>query len=176
MKLGQFNLSSIKRLVSPQSTQDLNHFLENLPQHTGNAVLIAAAVIWSVAGGLGLYTFVQSKSLAEFRAQLNETEAVKPNVPRVINISESAQNVQAFVERAEIAYDNLEMRAEGSSIRITAEDTRFFPQFREAIGHAQNGGRGWRVNIDEICVGRECDKKPLDILLKVNKVSIETNS
>lgn len=176
MKLGQFNWGSIKRLASPQATQDLNRFLENLPQHTGNSVLIAAAVIWSVAGGLGLYTFVQSRALAEFRAELIESEAVKPNVPSIINISESANNVQEFVEKAKEAYTNLEMRAEGSSIRITAEDTRFFPQFREAVGHVQNGGRGWRVNIEQICVGRECARKPLEILLKVNKVSIETNT
>ena len=176
MKLKQINWGSIKRLASPQATQDLNRFLENLPQHTGNSVLIVAAVIWSVAGGLGLYTFVQSRSLAEFRAQLIETEAVKPNVPSITNIPETASNVQAFVDKAKDAYENLEMNAQGSAISITAEDTRYFPQFREAIGHIQNGGRGWRVNIDKICVGRECGRKPLEILLKVNKVSIETNS
>ncbi len=176
MKLGQFNWGSMKRLASPQASQDLNHFLENLPSHTGNSVLIAAAVIWATAGGLGLYTFVQSRSLAELRAQLIETEAVKPNVPRVTNVAEDSANVEAFVDNAKESYDNLDMKANGSSIVINADDTRFFPQFREAIGHVQNGGRGWRVNIDQMCVGRECSKKPLEIQLKVNRVSIETNS
>ena len=173
MNFKNFDWRSIQRLASPQATQDLNHFLENLPQHTGNSILVAAAVIWSVAGGLGLYTFVQSRSLAEFRAELIDTQAVMPNVPKVTNVAERASNVQIFVEKSKDYYDNLEIMSNGSSIRIEADDTRFFPQFREAVGHIQNGGRGWRVNIDSMCMGRECARKPLEIQLKVNRVSIE---
>ena len=175
MDFGNFNWRSLQRYVSPQATQDLNHFLENLPKNTNNSILVAAGVIWAVAGGLGLYTFVQSRALAEQRAQLLELEAVKPNVPRVTNVAEDATNVTEFVEKAKVSYPDLIMSANGSSIRIEADNTRFFPQFREAIGHVQNGGRGWRVNIDEVCMGRECSGKPLAITLKVNRVSIETN-
>ena len=174
MKLGNFDWRSLKRYTSPQATHDLNRFLENLPQHTGNSVLIAAAVIWAAAGGLGLYTFVQSRALAELRTEFSEMEAVQPNVPTVTNVAETPQKVSDFVDMAEIAYPNLEMRANGSSIYIGASDTRYFPQFREAIGHVQNGGPGWRVNIDELCVGRQCTSKPLAIQLKVNRVSIDT--
>ncbi|MCB9964103.1 MAG: hypothetical protein H6855_03005 [Rhodospirillales bacterium] len=147
-----------------------------MPQNAGNTILVVAAVIWSVAGGLGLYTVIQSRSLAELRGQLFEMEAVKPTVPKVTNVAEDAKQVDAFTELAAKSYPDLDMNANGSSVTITANDTRFFPEFREAIGHVQNGGRGWRVNIEELCVGRECPQKPLSIKLKVNRVSIEAAS
>ncbi len=173
MNFKGFNWRSLQRYASPQATHDLNHFLENLPQHTGHSVLIAAAFIWACAGGLGLYTFIQSRALAEFRSKLVTTEAVKPNVPRVTNVQEDPVKVREFVENIKNAYKDLEIKAQGSTVSIVGNDTRFFPQFREAIGHVQNGGLAWRVNIEEICVGRECKGKPLAIRLKVNKVSIE---
>jgi hypothetical protein len=41
----------------------------------------------------------------------------------------------------------------------------------------QNGGSGWRVSLDKMCVGRECgDKDKLGVSLKVNKVSVENPS
>jgi hypothetical protein len=175
VNLVNFDWRVIKRLTSPQAVHDFNDFLENLPQHTGNTVLIAAAIIWSVAGALGLYTYVQSKSLAEWRVQLSEMQAVKPNVPKVTNVPEDAVKVKEFVDKASLAYPDLTINANGSSINITAKDTRYFSIFREAIGHVQNGGRGWRVNIEQICVGRECAQNPLAIELKVNIVSIEAN-
>ena len=66
------------------------------------------------------------------------------------------------------------MKANGSSIIITSTQTASFAKFREAIGHMQNGGSGWRVTLDKMCVGRECgDKDKLGVSLKVNKVSVE---
>ena len=173
MDFKSFDWRLLKRYVSPQATQDLNHFLENLPQHTGNSILVAAAVIWACAGGLGLYTFVQSRALAELRTELVNTESVVPKVPKVTNVAESPSQVKDFVESIKGFYKDLEIKANGSSVMISGNDTRFFPEFREAIGHVQNGGPAWRINIETICVGRECKGKPLAIELKVNTVSIE---
>ena len=61
----------------------------------------------------------------------------------------------------------------GSAVSITSKATAGYAEFREAVGHVQNGGQGWRVNVDKLCVGRECKSFPLAALLKINKVSVE---
>ena len=79
-----------------------------------------------------------------------------------------------YVEKTNDVYKGLTIKAQGPSVIITAKSTGYFGQFREAIGHIQNGGSGWRVNIDRLCVGRECDRSSLAAALKINKVSVKT--
>jgi hypothetical protein len=169
-----FDWRILKKYLDPKVSQDLNHFLESMPKNTGNTILIVAAVIWCTAGALGLYTTLQSRQLAELRTEFEEMAAAKPSVPLIKNVAESPQKVQEFAEQAKMFYPDLDLRASGSSVTISAKDTGHFGQFREAIGHVQNGGQGWRVNVENMCVGRDCDRFPLAITLKVNKVSIET--
>lgn len=173
MKISNFNWRSMSRYLSPQAADDLNAFLEQMPQKAGQSALIAAGIVWAAAGAIGLYTTVQVQSLAEKRTELQEMEAVKPTVPEVRNLPESASTVSAFVDNARDFYPDLEMRANGSSVVISSRDTRHFWQFREAVGHTMNGGRGWRVNVENMCVGRGCDNDQLVISLVINKVSID---
>ena len=57
---------------------------------------------------------------------------------------------------------------------ITSTRTTNFGEFREAIGHVYNGGVGWRVGLDKLCVGRECDQKhKLAVALSLKQVSVE---
>lgn len=174
MKLGNFDWRILKRYLGPEAAQDLNAFLEGLPHQVGHSLLIVAGVVWGSAGALGLYTAVQTQQLIELRAELEEMQTVKPNVPEVRNVAERSSKVKEFVQSAKKAYPDVNMRVSGSTVYLTAKDTRFYPQFREAIGHIQNGGQGWRVDVEDMCVGRDCSKNPLAIQLKVNKVSIET--
>ena len=82
--------------------------------------------------------------------------------------------VKAFVDKTKDAYKGLNFQVDGSTIIITADNTNKFSQFREAISHMQNGGSGWRVKMDKLCLGRECDTNhKLAVALKVNKVSVE---
>jgi hypothetical protein len=171
--LKSFDWRSLKKYASPQVSEDLNAFLEKLPQHAGQSMLVIAGIAWAAAGAIGLYATVQMKSMTELRAKLQEAEALKPVVPVVKDVAVNAQDVTTFVDKIKTIYTGLSIKANGASILITADNTSSFGQFREAIGHVQNGGSGWRVSIDRLCVGRECEKFPLAAALKINKVSVD---
>lgn len=168
-----FDMGTIKRLTGPQAAGDLNIFLENLPQTAGQTVLIAAGVAWMAAGALGLYTTLQVRGLTELRAKLAETKALKPSVPKIKDIPVGNTDIAAFAASLGRTYENLSIKQQGPSIQITAKSTGMFGVFREAVGHVQNGGAGWRVSVEKMCVGRECAQNGLGILLKVNKVSVD---
>jgi hypothetical protein len=174
--LKSFDWRSLKKYASPQAADDLNIFLEKLPQHSGNTLLIIAGITWAAAGGIGLYTTVQIQKLTELRIELDEAQALSPIVPVVTNVAVSKEEVTAFVDKTKDVYSDLSIKDNGSSIVITADSTGLFGQFREAIGHVQNGGSGWRVNVENLCVGRECDRNPLSAELKINKVSVDKPS
>lgn len=168
-----FDWRALQKFASPQAAGDLNAFLEKLPQHTGKTMLIIAGVAWAAAGAVGLYTTIQMNKLTELRAGLQEAEALKPIVPIIKDIPVPAKEISDFVDKIGKVYNGVSIKANGSSILITADSTSAFGQFREAIGHVQNGGSGWGVSIERLCVGRECDKQPLAAALKISKVSVE---
>lgn len=163
---------TLKAMASPRAADDLNTFLEKIPQNTNQAMLVIAAIVWASAGGVGLYTTVQLQKLTELRTELEEAEALKPNVPIIQDVAVNAAAVDSFIEKTKEIYRGLDIKVSGTTVRITAPTTGSFGQFREAISHIQNGGLGWRVSIDQLCVGRECDKFPLTADLKINKVSV----
>lgn len=168
-----FDWRSLQKLASPHAADDLNAFLEKLPQNTGQTMLIIAGVVWGFAGGVGLYTTVQLQKLTEIRIEFEEAEATKPEVPTIKDVAVRAQDVEKFANNIKDIYRGLQIEARGPSIVISAQSTGVFGQFREAVGHVQNGGKNWRVNIDKFCVGRECDKYPLYAALKINTVSVK---
>jgi hypothetical protein len=171
--LSSFNWRSLQKLTSPQAANDLNHFLEKLPQNAGQTMLIIAGVTWAVGGAMGLYTTVQLQQLTKLRAELQDAQSLLPAVPVIRDISVDRNSVAEFVARTKDTYKDLVINANGTSIVISADSTGKFGQFREAVGHVQNGGSGWRVSVDRLCVGRECDKQPLTAALKINKVSVD---
>lgn len=169
-----FDTSVLKKLVDPKSTGDLNAFLEKLPQNAGQTVLIAAGIAWAMAGALGLYASIQARQLTELRADLKEAEALTPIVPLIKDVPIAKTELDSFIEKVTPNYNGLKFQVNGSSIIITSPQTSNFAKFREAIGHMQNGGSGWRVSLDKMCVGRECgNTDKLAVSLKVNKVSVE---
>ncbi len=169
-----FDWKYIQKYTSSKATGDLNKFLEGLPQHAGQTVLIAAAIAWGTAAALGLFTAIQTQQMIKLRADLKATEALKPSVPKIKNVGIDKKNVEQFVSKAKESYKGLDIRANASTIVITGRSTSNFTEFREAVGHVQNGGNGWRVSLEKLCVGRECDKQyKVAASLKVNKVSVE---
>jgi hypothetical protein len=159
--------------MQPQAANDLNAFLEKMPVMVGQQVLVAGGIAWLAAGALGLYTFIETGKMIALRADLKNTQALKPMVPKIKDIPVSPKEVTDFSKELSDIYRGLSVKSQGSSIYITAADTSHFAEFREAIGHVQNGGLGWRVSVDRLCVGRECDKDKLAALLKINKVSVD---
>jgi hypothetical protein len=171
-----FDMRMLQKLMQPSAANDFNAFLEKLPVLVGNQVLMAGGIAWAAAAALGLYTFIDTKKLIEMRAELKNTEALKPMVPKITDIPVSAAEVDKFAKELADIYRGLSIKSQGSSIYITASDTSHFAEFREAIGQVQNGGSGWRVSVDKLCVGRECDRDKLAALLKINKVSVDKPS
>lgn len=177
MNLKSFDLKKLKKYFSAQSSDDLNRFLEKIPQNAGKTVLMAAAIAWGMAAAAGLYTAVQTQRMTELRGTLKDTEALQPVVPTIKNIPIAQNEIDKFIENAKESYRGLDIKANGSTIVITANSTSNFTEFREAIGHVQNGGAGWRVSLEKLCVGRECDQRfKLAVSLRVNKVSVENPS
>lgn len=167
-----FDWRSLKKYASPKAVDDLNLFLEKLPQNTNQTMLIMVGVAWGAAASVGLFTTVQLQTLTEVRAEFQDAQALQPTVPTIKDVAVNRGEVESFVKTLKEIYTGLEISASGSNITITGNSTRDFGQFREAIGHVQNGGSGWRVNVDRFCVGRECDRYQLYAMLKISKVSV----
>lgn len=173
MDFKSFDFKKLQKYANPKAADDFNAFLEKLPQNAGQTVLIAAGIVWAAAASLGLYTAVQMQSMIELRETLKETKALKPAVPIITEAPINKASVEQFVSSAKEIYRGLDIKAQGSTVIISARSTANFTEFREALGHVQNGGQGWRVSLEKMCVGRECDKNfKLAATLKVNKVTI----
>lgn len=174
MDLKSFDINKLKHILSSQSSDDLNKFLEKLPHNAGHTVLIAAGIAWGMAAAAGLYVAVQTQALTELRATLKEIEALKPAVPKIKNVPIAQAQIDKFIDNASKSYRGISLKANKSTIIISANSTANFAEFREALGHVQNGGDQWRVSLEKLCVGRECDNRTkLMASLKVNKVSVE---
>lgn len=172
-QIKNINWSAFKKYLSPSAMDDANAFLEKMPQNTSKTMLIVAGIIWAFAAGLGLFTTVKMQEFAEKTLEKEEKQALLPVVPILKDSPVRGSEVPLFVEDMQDIYKGLEIKGSSSSITITANATSVFGQFREAVGHVQNGGEGWRVNIEKLCVGKECGKYPLGAILKINKVSVE---
>lgn len=174
MDLKSFDINKLKHILSSQSSDDFNKFLEKLPHNAGHTVLIAAGIAWGMAAAAGLYVAVQTQALTELRATLKEIEALKPAVPKIKNVPIAQAQIDKFIDNASKSYRGISLKANKSTIIISANSTANFAEFREALGHVQNGGDQWRVSLEKLCVGRECDNRTkLMASLKVNKVSVE---
>lgn len=171
--LKNFDWRSLNKFTSAQATDEFNTFLETLPKNTNKTLLIIAGIVWGCAALLGLYTTVKIQELSEISVARSEAEALLPAVPKIQDKPVESRAVKTLVEELQETYKGLEIKGSSSNIIISAKSTAQFGQFREAIGHIQNGGFGWRVNVEKLCVGKECKLYPLSATLKINKVSVE---
>lgn len=165
--------AGLRKMASPNAAGDLNHFMEKLPLNAGHTMLIMAGVAWAVAGAAGLFATVQAQKLTELRAKLQEAQALQPIVPQIVDVPIPPDQVTKFVESIKDVYQGIQIQASGSAVSIHATNTGNFGQFREALGHVQNGGSGWRVSVGSLCIGRECQGPPLQATLNVNKVDVQ---
>ncbi len=172
-QLKSINWRSLAGMFSTQSANNLNAFLEKLPQNSNKTLLTITGIVWASAAAMGLYTTVQTQGLTKLRAELQEAKATKPTVPTIKNAQAANEEIDQFVENAKEVYGGLNITASSGTIAIVGETTAAFGQFREAIGHVQNRNRQWQVNVEKLCVGRECDGKPLTASLKISKVDIQ---
>lgn len=171
--LKNYDWRALKRFASPKAVDDLNSFIEKMPQNSNRTVLIIAGIVWSFAAILGLYTTMKIQEFSQLSGEAAEATAMLPNVPAIKDTAVDAASVKTFVDELQKTYKGLEINGNSANIVIRAKSTAQFGEFREAVGHIQNGGSGWRVNVDKLCVGKECQQYPLSASLKINKVRVE---
>jgi len=72
MDFKSFDMNSMQKYFSPKATEDLNVFLEKLPQNAGKTILIAAAIAWGMAATTGLFKKCEAGSLFEGEQSVSE--------------------------------------------------------------------------------------------------------
>lgn len=173
MSSGSFDWKSLQKFLNPEAANDFSRFMDQMPVHAGKGALIAAGIAWATVAAMGLFTVMQTKELTELRASLQTSEAVKPLVPVISQTPVQANEITKVVNQFKTLYPNLTTSGSGGSISIKSKQTADFAQFREAIGQVVNSGKGWKVSVDSMCVGRECKDSGLNVSLKIQKLKID---
>lgn len=166
--------AALNKYLSPQGMNDANRFLEQMPMRAGYGVLIAGGVVWLLAGLAVVYATTVAKDVAEIRADLMKSEALKPVVPKIVKTPVPAQQVNDFIEKIDPLYKDVSIKSPGAGrISVKASNGLYFGAFREAINHAYNGGQRWRLSLQSLCVGRECKGSFLSGEFAVNTLKIQ---
>lgn len=169
-----FDMNTIKRLTNPQAVKDLDKFLDALPLNVGYNALIAAGFTWLLAGLAILFATTESSKVAELRTKLLEVENLRPPVPTIDHVPLNKASIERYLEKIERIdlYPILNFRVAGDGkLEITGSEQEF-TAMTYAIGHIQGGGRNWHVDVDKMCVGRECQGSALQTTLKISTVRI----
>lgn len=177
MKL-DFDFRKLQKYTSPQAFNDLNDFIEALPVRAGQGMLIAAGIAWAVAGAAIFYAIIHAGQVAELRSELLKAESLVPQVPKIVRESVPDAQVKEFVERVNVAYDNVKVTSSGNTIKVVSGNGRFFGAYREAVGHLFNGGNtrngeSWRIDVKSMCVGRDCKPNFLSGEFTVYKLGVD---
>ena len=167
-----FDFRSLNKYFTSQGADDLNKFLEKVPQNAGQAALIAGGISWVAVAVLGLLLMLESQKLTELRATLASSESLKPIVPVMSMDPVSADEVKVFADKAKTLYPGLTVTSNANVLTIQSRDTSSYAQFREIMGHVLSGGAGWKVSVNSMCIGRECPQNALDASLKIEKINI----
>lgn len=165
--------AAINKYLSPQGANDMNRFMEQMPMRAGYGVLIAGGIAWFIGGLAVVYATTVAKDVAEIRAELIKSEALKPVVASLVRQPVPNQDIMDFVERVDPLYKDVSIVANGSKISMTSGSGRYFGAFREAVNHAYNGGQRWRLSLESLCVGRECEGGFLSGAFNVNTLKVE---
>ena len=165
--------ASINKYLSPQGMNDLNRFLEQMPLRAGYGVLIAGGIVWLLSGIAVVYATTIAKEVADIRTELIKSEALKPVVPQIITSDVPANEINGFVDRVDQLYRDVTIVASGNKLNVSSQSGRFFGAFREAVNHAYNGGQGWRLTLESLCVGRECEGGFLQGRFAVNRLKVQ---
>ncbi len=171
--LPKLDLKKLNTLFSTRSLNNLNVFIEKLPQNAGKTILITAAIAWTFTAALGLFTTIKAQDLNNLRAQLQDAKALKPIVPILKEMPVDTKILQDVAKKLSEIYKNLDIQTNGNTLTISAQSTNMFTSFREAITQIGNSETGWKITVQSMCLGRECPQKQLSITLKVDKINID---
>jgi hypothetical protein len=152
----KIDTTTIKRYLSPNAYRDLDTFLEELPMRAGQSIIIAGVAAWLMAGMAVVFVTMQANHIMGLRADILKAEALKPTVPIISKVPVDGEEVATFVKKLGELYPQVNVSSTTNRIEIRGASTDKYGAFREAVGHAFNGGKDWRLNVEELCVGREC--------------------
>lgn len=165
--------AAINKYLSPQGMNDMNRFIEQMPLRAGHGILIAGGIAWFVGGLAVVYATTVAKDIADIRAELIKSEALKPVVASLVRQPVANDDIAKFVERVNPLYKDVQISTKGSKVTMVSSSGRYFGAFREAINHAYNGGQRWRLSLESLCVGRECDGGFLSGTFNVNTLKVQ---
>lgn len=171
--LASFDWRQLQKFMNPQAIKDIDKFLDRLPITVGYNAIIAAALVWLFAGVAFMFASGETEKATELRAELLAVEALKPPIPEVAYTLVSKAALEEMVDRvSEIGYPELTLKAEGDGTLKVTGPTTALAQFVNALGHIAFGDRGWRVELQSLCVGDECDSSGATANLKVSAARI----
>lgn len=165
--------AAINKYLSPQGANDMNRFIEQMPMRAGYGILIAGGIAWFVGGLAVVYATTVAKDVSNIRAELLKSEALKPVVASLVRTPVPAADIEIFVDRVNPLYRDVDITANASKIVMSSSNGRYFGAFREAINHAYNGGQRWRLSLESLCVGRECEGGFLSGTFNVNTLKVQ---
>lgn len=147
-----------KKLTHPQASKDVMAFLQDLPNKIGTTILAVGGITWGVALAIVMYASVQSQQIASLKSEIANTQGLTPPVPKVTSVKVETEELEKFIEKAKAQYEDngVTFSVQNDKIQIKSDSGRRYGVFREAVGHLQNGGTGWQVSVETLCVGREC--------------------
>lgn len=169
----KFDLGQIQKYFSSHAFSDADTFVRDMPERAGQTVLIAGGIVWMIAVAGFVFSTIESQKVAKLRADAVKAEALRPVVPQIIKKPVPNGDLQKFAERANPQYASVDLSAKGSQLLIKAGSSDAYWSWREAVGHVFNGGNGWRLSIDSLCVGRECKNGFLRGEFSVNKLDVQ---
>lgn len=165
----------MQKYMNGESVKDLDRFLDNLPMAVGYPALAAAGVAWVLAGMSALFAAGEIEKATQLRAELMKVEALQPPVPRVVYSSVSKTQLEQVLKNVNGLYPGITVTASGEGqVTLSGGQVGYYPQFRAAISHIQSVERNWRVSIQDMCMGRECNGGGLSATLKVDLARIDT--
>lgn len=170
----KFDSAALKRLMSPHAYKNLDAFVEQIPLRAGYAAVAAGAASLVLACLSITYVVIQANNIMSLRADILKAEALKPTVPVITKVPVADTEIQAFSKRIKEFYTQLDVVSSGSRVELRSSQVDRYGAFREAVGHLFNGGKGWRIGIESLCVGRECKNKiPLQGAFSVHTLRVD---
>ncbi|MBU6236071.1 MAG: hypothetical protein KGQ41_09515 [Alphaproteobacteria bacterium] len=142
--------------MSPHAYKNLDVFVEQIPLRAGYAAVGAGAICLLLACLSITYAVLQANNVMTLRADILKAEALKPTVPVINKVPVADTDAQAFAKRLKDFYPQLEVNSSGARIEMRSGQIDKYGAFREAVGNVFNGGKGWRITVESMCVGREC--------------------
>lgn len=170
--LSKIDWRSVQRYASPQAMKDFDRFLDAMPLNVGYNALIAAGIIWLVAGASVLFTSMEVEKVSKLRAELMEVEALQPPIPTLKHIAVPKAALDQVVKNVGETFKGISLITTDGEVTVSAADTDFFPQFLGAVSFLQNGAKSWKVKISTMCVGRDCSGSKLSANFKVETVRV----